>query len=436
MTVREVLVRGHQEASKRLDRIAAARRQATWSGGPMPQLTGLRTWTVGDREGILRRLWLRFFEGAAHADTTRLIERNSESRERIISTADAICQGSVDLLGYRGLKLGCPVNWHLDPVSGREAPLVHWSRINPLDPSVVWDSKVIWELNRHQWIVHLGQAYRFTGEERYAEDIARYLQQWIRANPSGMGINWLSSLEVALRLIAWCWTLALVTGAQALSAELFAEVYGGIEAHARHIERYLSHYYSPNTHLTGEALGLFYAGVLFPELPRARRWRDLGARILVEQCERQILADGVYFEQSTCYQRYTAEIYLHFLIIAARNAISVPEVMVQRLQRLIEFLIAVRRSDGSMPQIGDADGGWLLPLASRVPDDLRGIFAVAAALFGRADFAWAAGGLAPEVLWLLGPTGAKTFETLQPAPPQTAPSRVFPDGGYVVMRSG
>ena len=29
------------------------------------------------------------------------------------------------------------------------------------------DSKVVWELNRHQWLVRLGQAYQLTGDERY-----------------------------------------------------------------------------------------------------------------------------------------------------------------------------------------------------------------------------------------------------------------------------
>ena len=57
--------------------------------------------------------------------------------------------------------------------------------------------------------------------------------------------------------------------------------------------------------------------------PRASRWQTLGAAILEEQCRQQILDDGVYFEQSTCYQRYTAEIYLHFLILAERNRLPV-----------------------------------------------------------------------------------------------------------------
>ena len=50
-----------------------------------------------------------------------------------------------------------------------------------------------------------------------------------------------------------------------------------IHAHAAHIRKYLSYYFSPNTHLTGEALGLFYAGILFPELGSARRWRRWAA---------------------------------------------------------------------------------------------------------------------------------------------------------------
>jgi Heparinase II/III-like protein/Heparinase II/III N-terminus len=294
----------------------------------------------------------------------------------------------------------------------------------------------VWELNRHQWLLHLGQAYQFTGDERYAAAFARYVREWMRANPAGIGINWASSLEVALRLISWCWALVLFEGSQALSDELRAMIVAGIASHARRVERYLSYDFSPNTHLTGEALGLFYAGILFPDLVQARRWRTRGTQILIAECERQILPDGVYFEQSTCYQRYTAEIYLHFLILAARNGIDVPGTVANRVQQLVDFLVAVRRPDGSMPHIGDADGGWLLPLVPRSPDDLRGIWSVAAAFFGRPDYAWAAAGVTSEVFWLLGLTGAKAFEALEWAPPQAAPSRVFPEGGYVVMRSG
>src|SRR5207253_4184028 len=51
------------------------------------------------------------------------------------------------------------------------------------------------------------------------------------------------------------------------------------------------------------------------------------------------------------------------------------------------------------------------------------------------DFAWAAGGLAPEVLWLLGADGEQAFNALPSMEPSAAPSRAFTNGGYVVMRS-
>jgi len=102
---------------------------------------------------------------------------------------------------------------------------------------------------------------------------------------------------------------------------------------------------------------------------------------------------------------------------------------------MLDFLLAVRRPDGSLPSIGDADGGWLLPLSERGPADLRGIFSTAAAWFSRPDYAWAAGGLAPEALWLLGEEGHDAFRALTPSPPARAASSLFVEGGYAVMRS-
>jgi hypothetical protein len=353
---------------------------------------------------------------------------------RILLEADAVCRGRFNLLGYRALSFGNPVDWHLDPVSGRRSPLVHWAMLDPLDLEQVGDSKVVWELNRHQWLIQLGQAYRLTGDERYAEVFCGYIRQWMQANPLGMGINWASSLEVAYRLISWCWALLLFRGSTAFSLDLPAEMLGGIWMHAAHVEKYLSYYFAPNTHLTGEALGLLYAGTVFSEAKP--EWRDLGMQILVDQISRHVLPDGVYFEQSTCYQRYTAEIYLHFMILAARNGIAVPAIVEERIQALLDFLLSVRHPDGSMPQIGDTDGGWTLALVSRPPEDLAGIFSTAAALWRRPDYAWAAGGLAPETVWLLGEKGMKSYDELHPAPPATSPSRVFAHGGYVVMRGG
>ena len=424
----EIAFRGRVEAWKWLDRCRP----------PVPSFRARRPAGPDANGGDFAPGWRsRFFAGAAEEETAARVAREAPGdRGAVLAAAEAACRGRFDLLGYQDLDFGRPVDWHLDPLTGRRTPLVHWSRIRPLDADRAGDCKVVWELNRHQWMLALGQAYRVTGEERFASAFAAYAWEWLAANPRGRGINWTSSLELAFRVMSWCWCLALFRGAPQLSPALFRALRASLASQAAHVAAFPSSYFSPNTHLTGEALGLFYAGLLFPELPAAARWRDMGRRILVEEIGRQVLDDGVYFEQSTAYQCYTAEIYLHFLVLAARNGVAVPPHVAARVQSLLDFLLHVRRPDGSLPAIGDADGGRLLPLLPRRPDDTRGLFAVAAAVFARADYAWAAGGNAPEVRWLLGAEGVAAFAALSPRPPQGPASRAFPAGGYVVLRSG
>jgi Heparinase II/III-like protein/Heparinase II/III N-terminus len=431
MGLAEIAGRTRQEAWRWWDRVVASERRSTPPLGLADGGARLRAFHHDSSA-------TRFFSGAADARTPALLsQRVPEAIPPLIAAAEQTLAGRFDLLGYRGLSFGDPIDWHLDAVSKRRAPVVHGSRLDLLDTASVGDGKVVWELNRHQWMVQLAQAYRLTGDERYATAFGGYVRAWLDANPVGWGINWTSSLEVALRLMAWTWALSLLRRSPALTPELFAWMSTSVRDHAAHVERYLSHYSSPNTHLTGEALGLFYAGTMFPEITAARRWRERGSAILVRELDRQILRDGVYFEQSTCYQRYTAEIALHFLILSARNGGAVPTATVGRVQDMLDFLLTVRLPRGDAPRIGDSDGGWLLPLARRSADDLRGIFGVAAAVFGRPDYAWAAGGAVPELLWLLGPDGLADFDSLRPAAPAASrASRLFPEGGYAVMRSG
>src|SRR5688500_1737520 len=327
MGLAELSERSRQQVLKRLDRAGKA--------GWLPA----DAFATRDAIRLMAESADRFFSGVGVARGLTSDASAGEAGNRIVAVADRLCDGRFDLLGYRDLSFGDPIDWHLDAVSGRRSPLVHWSLLDPLDAAVVGDSKVVWELNRHQWLVHLGEAYRLTADERYAAVFADRVREWMAANPPGTGINWASSLEAALRLIAWCWTLHLFRGSKALTTALVAEMLQWIAIHAAHVEKYLSYYFSPNTHLTGEALGLFYAGVVLQEHDRAARWRTLGQRILEREIIRQVHPDGVYFEQSTYYQRYTVEIHLHFLVLAARNGVTVPPVVAERVQHMLDFLL-------------------------------------------------------------------------------------------------
>jgi hypothetical protein len=297
------------------------------------------------------------------------------------------------------------------------------------------DVKFIWEMNRHQQLVRLAQAYYLTKEERYAAVLAQLLSAWIDQNPPGVGINWVSSLEVAIRAIAWCWCWHLTKDAPIWDDERLALFLGQLWHHAHHVERFDSIHHSPNTHLTGEALGLLYVGRCFPLFDRAARWRACGLDTLRSEIDYQILADGMHYERSTGYHRYTLECYLHAYVLAR----SEPSELAQFrsvLPRLAEVSRALRRDDGTWPVLGDEDGGRLLRLGDAKPTDHDPLLAIAAALFDRP--AWAAGddkGVDDEAWWLVdeeewGALAAWSMERGQPAWQDAA----LADAGYYVAR--
>ena len=225
MPLPELVCRGKQETFKWVDRVRYA-----------PAAAAGEFARNSDRlERFLSNAEKNFFPGVFDPlvrDSLQL--SHAEECQSILIAAHHASHRRFDLLGYRALEFGDPVDWHLDVVAGRRAPLVHWSQLDPLDSSKIGDSKVIWELNRHQWFVQLGQAWRLTKDERYAHAIIQSIRDWLRDNPREIGINWASSLEVAFRLISWTWALLLIRDSNALTPEVFGDIERALEAHASH----------------------------------------------------------------------------------------------------------------------------------------------------------------------------------------------------------
>ncbi|MDQ3686904.1 MAG: heparinase II/III family protein [Acidobacteriota bacterium] len=389
-------------------------------------------------EGFRSRRAPNFFLSFADRDATVTEWRRrfgAEVEEEIIARARRITNGKFDLLGYKNLDFGAPVDWHLEPVSKKRAPLTHWSRINYLDAEVTGDKKIIWELNRHQYFSTLGRAYWLTGDERFAETFVVNLLSWMESNPPKLGINWASNLEVAFRSIAWLWALHFFKDSAHLTPQVFLRALKFLHIHARHLETYLSTYFSPNTHLTGEALGLFYLGTLLPEFRQSARWRATGERILLDELDRHVRPDGVYFEQSSYYHRYTVDFYTHYLLLKNRNGETAEFRVKGKLTALLDHLMYITRPDGTTPFFGDDDGGRLMPLDERAGNNFRAALSNGAAIFSRADYKYVAGEAAEETLWLLGSEGLRAFDQLAAEQPAQN-SRGFADGGYYIMRDG
>lgn len=381
-----------------------------------------------------------FFAGASSENTVAELRRFSPDDEvSVISRAKRIAHGYVPIFGYGWVDVGSPPRWHTEPISGKVSPSdVHWSRVPYLDSSLTGDHKILWEFNRHQHFVTLAQAARYTGDTAWALEIRRQLKDWIDNNPAGLGVNWASSLEVAYRAISWCWTLRLLpeSALNAVFDDGLADSFlDSVSRHGTHLSKYLSTWFSPNTHLTGEALGLVYLGTLFPSLEKASSWLRLGSSILEDEIGKQVRPDGVYFEQATQYHRYTTEIFLHYLLLARANRRSVSAHVDHGIRRLFDVLLALSRADGTMAILGDDDGGKLLQLDANTPEHLTSLLAVGAVALERGDLARVGRGDDAALIWLMGPgASAKRDLLARDCRVEVPTASAFRDGGIFTIR--
>jgi hypothetical protein len=369
-------------------------------------------------------------------------------------------------------------------VHDRRAPHLWWSRVPYLDPAV-GDHKIIWEINRHQYWLPLVRALWLTGDARYGRAITDALESWLAANPPLTGINWASMLEIGLRSMSWTWglhallaheahevsheehevtsheeheehdgsrlgdlrdlrgnkrsrlrDLRVLRGKSSSCASWLVDMLIGLDRQLRHVEHNLSYYFSPNTHLTGEALALYVVGTAVPELAASARWAATGRRILLAEIDRQILPDGGHVERSTHYQRYTLDFYLLALLTARRSEdTDAAAVFAEAVSRLATFTRALANDRGRLPLIGDDDGGMLWPMTGRDCNDVRDSLALAAVALSRPELA--VDGVPEEVFWIGGLDAMEQAPAIERAPTDREPSsQTFPDTGYVVMRNG
>jgi hypothetical protein len=374
-------------------------------------------------------------EPAARLERTRtILEHHRDARADAIHRGDRVAAGRFDLLGYRDLTFEgagdrAPIDWQFDPVHRRRAPQGHWSRVPFLEPSS-GDHKVVWELNRHQSWLSLGRAYWLSGDERYRDTFIAYFESWMQANPPCSGVNWASMLELSLRSVSWLWALhffAVDTPARHSERSPWTvDLLLGLDRQLTLVEQNLSRYFSPNTHLLGEALALYVVGRAMPELRRARGWEELGRSVLLEQVSAQIHADGGHAELSTHYHRYTLDFYLLALAVARQTADPQAPAFAAAVEPLAKYARTISDDNGRLPGIGDEDGGCLFPLCGRNVSDVSDSLQLAAQLLNRP--ALAVGAAAEEVTWITG----------VPPQPRAAtrwPSTALPEAGYFVSRS-
>ncbi|MBW1707070.1 MAG: alginate lyase family protein, partial [Deltaproteobacteria bacterium] len=355
---------------------------------------------------------------------------------RLIREAEQLVRHKFSFFNLKDHYLGNPIDWNRDHASGKKASMLFAPSIDYRDFQVTGDCKLVWEPNRHHQLVVLGRAYRAGGDIRYAEEVVRQIESWLRQCPFGRGMNWRSPMELAIRLINWVWAIDLIRDSGALTGELRKRVLYSVYLHLWEITRKYSRGSSANNHLIGEAAGVFIATNYFSWLPDAPRWRKESRNILSREIIAQTYADGCTQEQALGYQLFVLQFFLVAGIVARRMGYDFPNAYWSRLEKMLEFVGALDEGGGNLTLFGDCDDGYVLDLGNG-PGDVDGLLSVGAVLFGHPGFKnWA--GSYPEVArWLLGGSSREQFAGITELnDDKQLESRAFPEAGYYLLQCG
>lgn len=361
--------------------------------------------------------------------------------QALIDKADKLLAGRWQVFALQDAELGFPPQWNCDPLTGTRAPECFGKSIDFCRRESVGNIKYLWEPSRHLDLVMLAQAWRITGEQRYALGARTLLSSWFDQCPYPMGVHWSSSLELAVRLVNWACAWHLLGGnesplfkepeGEAFRSRLLASVY----QHCHFIRGYFSLHSSANNHLVGEYMGLFVGAITWPCWEESRGWQSIALEGLECEALKQNTEDGVNREQAIYYQHEVMAMMLLCHLAGQANDVRFSSAYLARLEHMAEFIVGIMDKSGNVPMIGDADDAHMIRLDHGESHDVyRSLLASCAVIFKRPDFKHIAGQFDDTNRWLFGSAGLAVWDAIPDCSSITRRTS-FPEGGYYVFGS-
>lgn len=257
------------------------------------------------------------------------------------------------------------INWHKDYQSNFIYPMFRFDKLK-LDQ---WydqgiDVKFPWELSRFYFGVNLGQRFLLTRHQVYYETFRKLVLDWIDNNQFLYGVNWVSTMETAIRAMNWIISLNFLSEALDEDEEFRNRISNSLAQHAEYIYAFPEIYENNLTtnHTTAGFAGLLFLGLALKNHPKSSAWIETAVNGLEKCMEKQVYNDGGNFEGSIAYHRLVLEFFAYSAIAALSNGISLSKNYYSKLFRMFEFTSAYMDQNCKAPQVGDNDSGRCLIL--------------------------------------------------------------------------
>lgn len=263
--------------------------------------------------------------------------------------ADRILNHKYPIHSYKDpvFDLGPGMNWHVNPIVDRE-----------------WPTK----LHRHtQWRTFMN-AYRQTGDEKYAQEMRQQILDWAKDNPIERWVPatgrfaW-STLNATVRIYGtWIDMYYILRHSPVWNGDLQFVYLTEIREHGRYL---MTHAARQGNWVVAEARGLVELGVMFPEFKEAKQWRDEGFARLKRELDIQVFDDGIHVERTPGYHSMVMACFMQPLQLGLLNKVDIEgrEYFLKKIEKMYEPYLYGAMPDKRMAQIGD---GGLMSVAGKM----------------------------------------------------------------------
>ncbi|MFH1760899.1 MAG: alginate lyase family protein [bacterium] len=301
-------------------------------------------------------------------------------------------------------------------------------------PYVEW--KVPTELNRCMHMLPLGQAYWFTGEKKYGQEIISQIDDFINNCPYLHGVAWTCAMDVGMRAANWVAGVAFVKNSEIYKEDFARKFKASLKEHARYIMDNLEDWViepphplceTPfgmkkmaepgawkiaTNHYMGNITGLMYIVSFLPMDDDVEKWLDYAVKSFEKEIELETLKDGMNCEASTSYHRLVTEYFFYVAVLGERCGIKWSENYKKHLYNMFSFIVKTTRPGGEIVQIGDHDSGKHHVFLNRIMNNHNYLADIGAAYFNDAELKTDSGDTPGEIALVLGVDCARSFEAM------------------------
>ena len=285
---------------------------------------------------------------------------SSEEKFNIISIADKAIVGKIKGFSSIDMDYGQPINWHLNPITGKTIDNnKKWFNIPDFDP-VIGDIKGVWEISRFTHLYYLVRAYIITKNIKYYRSFSSQINEWVKKNEYSFGPNFKCGQEATLRMINVLITYESFKHYGLTSETDKENVKKIVQTSYKKVRSnfFYAHKCIRNNHTLSEITGLIIGAWCSNKNQELKK----AYRLLNKEIDYQFFDDGGYIQYSFNYQRFAFQIIEFALSISDKTGYQIISQNKDKLKKSVLQLYQLQDESGLLPNYGSNDGALVFPV--------------------------------------------------------------------------